>query len=114
MDRRLVFKVLSLLFLFGCAAVRPTPVAELQALAPGASARFFFPSGGGRAEGFLVRPRGAGPFPLILLLHGHSVTGKGAERVLPAASAFSNEVCYASLAVSLPGYGATEVAAGPL
>jgi dipeptidyl aminopeptidase/acylaminoacyl peptidase len=33
----------------------------------------------------------------------------GAERILPAAEAFANDLCYASLAVSLPNYGQTRV-----
>jgi dipeptidyl aminopeptidase/acylaminoacyl peptidase len=50
----------------------------------------------------------------MLLLHGHSWVGLGAERVLPAADLFARELCVAGLAVSLPGYGDTEVDAGPL
>lgn len=49
----------------------------------------------------------------MVLLHGHSLVGIGARRLLPAAAAFANDVCYASLAVSLPGYGDTDVA-GPM
>lgn len=112
---RALLTILPLFFLIGCAAVQPTSLTDLAALSPGTSGRFFFSSAGGRAEAYLVRPPGgAGPFPLMLLLHGDSVAGMGAERVLPAARAFATEICYASLAVSLPGYGATEVAAGPL
>ena len=66
------------------------------------------------AEAYLVRPRGAGPFPLIAFLHGHSLSGLGAIRLLPAAKLFAREVCYAGLAISLPGYGGTEVRAGLL
>jgi dipeptidyl aminopeptidase/acylaminoacyl peptidase len=50
----------------------------------------------------------------MLLLHGHSLVGRGAKQVLPAAAIFANDVCYAGLAVSLPGYGDTEVVAGPI
>jgi dipeptidyl aminopeptidase/acylaminoacyl peptidase len=63
-------------------------------------------------EAYLVRPQGRGPFPLVVLLHGHSWRGIGAERVLPAAQVFGAELCFASLAISLPGYGGTEVLAG--
>jgi pimeloyl-ACP methyl ester carboxylesterase len=50
----------------------------------------------------------------MLLLHGHSWAGLGAKRVLPAADLFARELCVAGLAVSLPGYGDTEVDARPL
>jgi dipeptidyl aminopeptidase/acylaminoacyl peptidase len=50
----------------------------------------------------------------MLLLHGHSWAGLGAKRVLPATDLFAGELCVAGLAVSLPGYGDTEVDAGPL
>ena len=77
-------------------------------------ARFIFASAGGNAEAYLVRPLGPGPFPLIVLLHGHSWIGAGAKRLLPTADIFAKELCYASLAISLPGYGETDVVAGPL
>jgi dipeptidyl aminopeptidase/acylaminoacyl peptidase len=101
------------LFLAACAVLQPVPLAELRGLSEGATARFLYPSAGGKAEAYLVRPRGSGPFPLIILLHGHSLSGAGARRVLPAAALFANELCYAGLAVSLPGYGDTEVSGGP-
>ena len=50
----------------------------------------------------------------MVLLHGHSFVGIGARRLLPAAELFAHEVCYVTLAVSLPGYGDTHVAAGPI
>ena len=90
------------------------PAGALGALPEGAVARFMYPSAGGNAEAYLARPRGAGPFPLIVLLHGHSWIGIGAKRLLPAAQIFAQEVCYAGLAISMPGYGDTEVRAGPL
>jgi dipeptidyl aminopeptidase/acylaminoacyl peptidase len=90
------------------------PADTLGALPAGAAARFKFASAGGNAEAYVVRPRGTGPFPLIVLLHGHSWVGIGAKRLLPAAEMFAKDMCYASLAISLPGYGDTDVAAGPL
>jgi dipeptidyl aminopeptidase/acylaminoacyl peptidase len=113
-NRHALLAGIGALFLVGCAAVESVPLAELRALPEGATARFLYPSSGGKAEAFLVRPRGAGPFPLMVLLHGHSWTGVGAKRVLPAADIFAREVCFAGLAVSLPGYGDTKTSAGPL
>ena len=107
----------SFLFLLACSAgptVPTMPAGTLSRLPEGAMARFTFASGGGNAEAYLVRPRGPGPFPLIVLLHGHSWIGAGARRLLPAADIFAKEVCYASLAISLPGYGETDVVPGPL
>jgi dipeptidyl aminopeptidase/acylaminoacyl peptidase len=96
-------------FIYGCATL---PIISLQELADapvGGAAQFFYDSEGGRAEGYLIRPRGEGPFPLMVLLHGHSWRGDGATRLLPVAEQLSKELCYASLAISLPGYGMTEV-----
>ena len=53
-----------------------------------------------------------GPFPLMILLHGHSLLSIGAESVVSEAEVFASDLCYAGLAVSLPGYGATEVPPG--
>jgi dipeptidyl aminopeptidase/acylaminoacyl peptidase len=41
-------------------------------------------------------------------LHGHSFFGRGAEQVLGTAETFAREGCFATLAISLPGYGASE------
>jgi dipeptidyl aminopeptidase/acylaminoacyl peptidase len=49
----------------------------------------------------------------MILLHGHTLGSiGGAETVLPEAEAFASDLCYAGLAVSLPGYGETEVKPG--
>lgn len=106
-----------LLLLLACSTApttRTVAESELGTLPENSTARFFYASAGGRAEAYLVRPRGAGPFPLIVFLHGHSLSGLGAIGLLPAAEVFAREVCYAGLAISLPGYGGTEVRAGPL
>jgi hypothetical protein len=72
-----------------------------------------FQTSGSNAEAYLTRPAGAGPFPLMILLHGHTFESiRGAESVMPEAEAFASDLCYAGLAVSLPGYGATEVPPG--
>jgi dipeptidyl aminopeptidase/acylaminoacyl peptidase len=49
----------------------------------------------------------------MIFLHGHTIGGAiGAGSMLPEAQAFASDLCYAGLAVSLPGYGATEVPPG--
>ena len=114
MGLKALFTGLVLITFCSCATVATVPVNGLASLAPNTPARFYFPSAGGTAEGYLVRPRGNGTFPLMVLLHGHSFIGIGARRVLPAAELFTHDVCYASLAVSLPGYGNTHVGPGSL
>ncbi len=114
MGLKLYLTALLLVIFSGCATVATVPLNGLASLAPNSTVRFLFPSAGGTAEGYLVRPRGNGAYPLMVLLHGHSFVGIGARRVLPAADAFASEVCYAGLAVSLPGYGDTDVAGGPI
>lgn len=96
----------------GCASVETVPQESLPTLGAASTARFFFPSAGGVAEGYLARPRGQGPFPLILFLHGHSWFGRGAQQLLATAETISAEACFASMAISLPGYGATQIAGG--
>ena len=71
-----------------------------------------FPTSGSYGEAYLTRPRGPGPFPLIILLHGHNLGSVGAKSVVAEAEAFASDLCYAGLAVSLPGFGATEVQPG--
>ena len=96
--------------LYGCSFIQTIPVNSLEASPTGRVVQFLYESQGGMAEGYLIRPIGIGPFPLIVLLHGDSWSREGATRVIPVAEQFSNKLCYASLAISLPGYGKTEVA----
>jgi len=91
------------------------PYEQLKALDSEQTVRFFYPSAGGtNVEAYVVRPRGRGPFPLVILLHGHSVIGRGAEQVLRTAEALAKENCFVGLAISLPGYGSTKSIEGPV
>jgi dipeptidyl aminopeptidase/acylaminoacyl peptidase len=105
---------LSLLFLFACNSVRVVPYEQVGALEAEQTVRFFYPSARGNIEAYVARPHGPGPFPLVILLHGHSIRGRGAEQVLSTAEALASEICFASVAISLPGYGSTEVAEGSI
>src|SRR5204863_9585907 len=42
------------------------------------------------------------------------LVGRGAGQVLSTAQALTNESCFASLAISLPGYGSTKIAQGSI
>lgn len=88
---------------------RPRSAGDFSGSERGA-VQFFYDSQGGTVEGFLSRPAKNGRFPLMVLLHGHDWARSGAQGVVPIAEQFSQELCYASLAISLPGYGSTRVA----
>jgi len=107
-----MFPVLAVVHLFGCNAAKTIPLEELGNVPPGITSHFIFPTSGSSAEAYLTRPEGPGPFPLMILLHGHAIGSIGAGSMLPEARAFASDLCYAGLSVSLPGYGATEVAPG--
>jgi dipeptidyl aminopeptidase/acylaminoacyl peptidase len=93
--------------LFGC--IQTIPLRNLAGSTAETPSQFFYESQGGKVEAFLIRPKGEGPFPMIVLLHGDSRIRAGAKRIIPVAEQFSTDLCYASLAISLPGYGMTEV-----
>src|SRR5215469_11528367 len=110
--RRFAFAVLCILFFIACNATKTIPVEALRDTAAVGTSRFVFSTSGSTAEAYLTRPVGTGPFPLMILLHGVTLWSIGAESVVPEAEAFASDLCYAGLAISLPGYGAQQVPAG--
>src|SRR5574342_1164571 len=114
MLKRSGLATIGLLILFACNTVRVVPYTQLASLEGEQTVRFFYPSAGGSVEAYVARPRGAGPFPLVILLHGHSLIGRGAEQVLTTAEALAREICFAGFAISLPGYGSTEIPRGSI
>lgn len=109
MNLKLIIASALFIIVPGCSSLQTVPLEELADTPREGAVQFFYDSEGGRAEGYLIRPNGKGPFPLVVLLHGHSWRGEGATRLLPIAELFSKELCYTSLAISLPGYGMTEI-----
>lgn len=110
---RFTFPVLCIFYLVACNAATTISIEALGDTPAGVTSRFVFPTSGSTAEAYLIRPAGPGPFPLMILFHGHTFESiGGAESVVPDAEAFASDLCYAGLAVSLPGYGATEVLPG--
>jgi dipeptidyl aminopeptidase/acylaminoacyl peptidase len=110
--RRFTFPVLRIFYLVACNAARKISIEALSDAPAGITSRFVFPTSGSSAEAYLTRPAGPGPFPLMILLHSHTIGFIGAGSIVPEAEAFASDLCYAGLAVSLPGYGATEVVPG--
>lgn len=104
--------MICILSLVSCSTAKTTSIRALVDVPAGGTSRFLFPTSGSNAEAYLTRPLGSGPFPLIILLHGHTLGSFGAETMVPEAETFARDLCYAGLAVSLPGYGATEVRLG--
>ena len=107
--RRLTLPVLCIFYLIACNVSRTIFIEALGDTPAGGTSRFVFSTSDSNAEAYLTRPTGPGPFPLMILFHGHNLGSIGAESVVPQAEAFASDLCYAGLAVSLPGYGATEV-----
>ena len=108
----LILPVLCILYLVACNTANTISIEALVDVPPGVTSHFLFPTSGSNAEAYLTRPAGPGPFPLMILLHGHAFGSIGAGSMVPEAEAFASDLCYAGLAVSLPGFGATEVQPG--
>ena len=109
---KVFFTVLCIFCLVSCSVAKTTSIEALGDSPAGITTRFVFPTSGSNAEAYLTRPAGPGPFPLMILLHGDNFGSVGAKSIVPEAEAFASDLCYAGLAVSLPGYGGTEVPPG--
>ena len=78
--RRFTLALFVFLMLVACNAARTTPIEALRGITAGATTRFVFPTSGSNAEAYLTRPTGSGPFPLMILLHGHTFGSIGWRR----------------------------------
>src|SRR4029077_21192790 len=108
-----IYTALCLFSLVACNATQTVSIESLVDAPAGVTSHFLFPTSGSSAEAYLTRPTGPAPLPLMILLHSHTLGSiGGAETVVPEAEAFASDLCYAGLAVSLPGYGETEVKPG--
>ncbi|HEX9272678.1 MAG TPA: hypothetical protein VGA01_10755 [Candidatus Binatia bacterium] len=84
--RRFTFPVLCVFYLVACNTAQTIPVEALGDTPTGVTTRFVFPTSGSNAEAYLTRPAGPGPFPLMILLHGHTFDSiAGADSVVPEA-----------------------------
>ena len=91
--RRFTFSFFVFSILVACNAARTTPIEALRVIPAGATTRFVFPTSGSNAEAYLTRP-GSGRFPLMILLHGHTLGPMvGAASVVPEAEAFE-KICF--------------------
>jgi dipeptidyl aminopeptidase/acylaminoacyl peptidase len=105
---------ISSLWLLSCQTNGVVSHQQLSSIEQPQTVRFFYPSAGGKIEAYITRPDGEGPFPLVIFLHGHSFRGRGAEQLLSTAQAFAREICFAGLAISLPGYGSSDAVQGSI
>jgi dipeptidyl aminopeptidase/acylaminoacyl peptidase len=112
MRQLFIFLMISISCLVACSTAKTVSVETLGDIPAGATSRFLFPTSGSNAEAYLTRPAGLGPFPLMILLHGETLGFIGGKSMVTEAEAFASDLCYAGLAISLPGYGATEVRPG--
>ena len=107
-----IFAVLCIFCLIGCNVAKTISIETLADTPAGVTSRFVFPTSGSYGEAYLTRPTGPGPFPLIILSTVTTLDRLAPKVSCPEAEAFASDLCYAGLAVSLPGYGATEVQPG--
>jgi len=81
---RFAFAVLCIFCLVACNTTKTISIETLGDASRADTSRFFFPTSGSSAEAYLTRPAGPGPFPLMILLHGHTFESiGGAESVVP-------------------------------
>ncbi|MDP9128998.1 MAG: hypothetical protein M3N35_01290, partial [Candidatus Binatota bacterium] len=62
--------MLLFILLSGCASVTTMSVRDLSQIPEASTSGFLFASSDGKVEAYITRPRGPGPFPLMLMLHG--------------------------------------------
>src|SRR4029450_13174366 len=79
--RRFIFPFFCLFYFAACNAAKTISIEALIDVPPGVPSHFLFPTSGSNAEAYLTRPAGPGPFPLMILLHGHALGSIGAGSV---------------------------------
>ena len=102
MLRRFIFPAFGIFHLFACNAAKTISIDALVDVPPGVTSHFLFPTSGSNAEAYLIKPAGPGPFPLMILLHGHTLGSIGARSVVREAEAFANDLCYAAWPFRFP------------